>query len=288
MRRSAALLALPVLALLAACAPGSHAALDADSAHVAAMAREHAGHTPVANASVAEPRREVSAEPVVYGTVDGKPLRGYLARPSGARGDLPAIVVVHEWWGLNDNIRMMARRLAGEGYAVLAVDLYGGEVASTPEQARELVTASLQDRAAGVRNLQAAVEFVRGRGARRVGVLGWCFGGGWSLQAALSMPEAVNAAVVYYGQPVTDRTELARLQAPLLGLFGERDRGIPVAQVRQMEAALGELGKAAEIVVYPGADHAFANPSGQAYDARAAQDAWRRTTAFFAEHLGSE
>ncbi|HEV2150278.1 MAG TPA: dienelactone hydrolase family protein [Longimicrobiaceae bacterium] len=276
-----------LLALLAACGPVAHSASRADRAHVAAMAREHVGHTPVANASAAAPRQDVVAEEVVYGTAEGKELRGYLARPAGARGALPGIVVVHEWWGLNDNVRAMARRLAGEGYAALAVDMYGGEVADAPDEARALMLEVMEDRQSGARNLRAAAEYLKGRGARRLGVVGWCFGGGWAIQSALFMPELVDAAVVYYGQPVTDRAELARLDAPLLGLFGAEDRGIPVAQVRQMEAALRELGKDAEIVVYPGAAHAFANPSGQAYDARAAQDAWNRTTAFFAEHLRS-
>lgn len=286
-RRSAPLLVF-ALALLAACGRGSHAAPGADTAHVAVMAREHAGHTPVANASAARPRQEVTGEEVVYGTVEGRQLRGYLARPAGARADLPAVVVIHEWWGLNDNVRMMTRRLAGEGYAALAVDLYGGRGAEDAERARALTTESLQDRAGGASNLRAAAEYLEGRGARRVGVLGWCFGGGWALQSALFMPGKVDAAVVYYGQPVTDRAELARLQAPILGLFGGADRGIPVAQVRRMEATLRELGKDVEIVVYPGAGHAFANPSGQAYDARAAQDAWQRTTSFLAQRLRAD
>jgi carboxymethylenebutenolidase len=274
-----------LLALLAACGPAAHSAPDAGLAHVAAMAREHAGHTPVRSAAVRAPRQEVAAEEVVYGTAEGRELRGYLARPAGARADLPGVVVVHEWWGLNDNVRAMTRRLAGEGYAALAVDMYGGEVAGTAEEARTLMLEVMEAREAGARNLRAAAEYLGERGAPRVGVLGWCFGGGWALQSALFMPERVDAAVVYYGQPVTDRADLARLEAPLLGVFGGADRGIPAAQVRQMEAALKALGKDAEIVVYPGAAHAFANPSGQAYDARAAQDAWSRTTAFLARHL---
>ncbi|HEX2188826.1 MAG TPA: dienelactone hydrolase family protein, partial [Longimicrobiaceae bacterium] len=112
MRRSALL-----LAVLAACAHPTHGA-GAQAAYVAAMSREHAGHTPVAGApAVVRPRQEVVGEEVVYGTVGGEELRGYLARPAGARADLPGVVVVHEWWGLNDNVRAMARRLAGEGYA---------------------------------------------------------------------------------------------------------------------------------------------------------------------------
>ncbi|MBV9773623.1 MAG: dienelactone hydrolase family protein [Gemmatimonadetes bacterium] len=284
MRRRIASLLLAALPL-AGCGAGQRSASAADTAHVDAMAREHAGHTPAANASAMEPRQPVTAREVVYGTVDGKDLRGYLARPTAARGNLPAVVVIHEWWGLNDNVRMMARRLAGEGYSALAVDLYGGQVGTTPQQAQALMMGVMRDRPAGIRNLQAATAYLAGHGATRIGTLGWCFGGGWSLQTALNVPERVDAAVVYYGQPVTDRAQLARLDAPLLGFFGGADQGIPVDTARVMESRLRELGKDVEIHVYPGAKHAFANPSGEAYDAQAAGDAWQRTVAFFARHL---
>ena len=118
-----------------------------------------------------------------------------------------------------------------------------------------------------------------------MGVIGWCFGGGWSFRTALALPDAIDAAVIYYGEPVTDRDRLDALEMPILGLFGGADQGIPVARVREMEAALDALGKDATIVVYDGANHAFANPSGRRYDAEAAEDAWTRTTAFLAEHL---
>ncbi len=272
---------LAATSLLAACASNS-----GNDDYAERMAREHADETPEASAAATTaPTEEVSGEEVVYGTVDGKPLRGYLAHPTGAADTLPGILVIHEWWGLNDNIRAMARRLAGEGYAALAVDLYGGESAQDPQAARRLMQAAMQDRQAGIRNLAAAADFLRARGAERLGVIGWCFGGGWSLQTALQLPEQVDAAVMFYGQPVTDPHELARLDAPLLGLFGGEDGGIPVDTVRRMETELERLGRQVTIHVYPEASHAFANPSGQLYDAAAAEDAWRRTTAFFAAHL---
>jgi len=230
----------------------------------------------------------VVGEEVVYGLVDGQQVRGYMARPASATADarLPAIIVIHEWWGLNENIRMMARRLAGEGYRALAVDMYGGRVATTPQQAQEYMQEVLNDTDRGVGHLMSAALFLKQRhGAPKVGVIGWCFGGGWALQAGLVMPEHVDATVMYYGRVVTDRAQLARLDSPLLGMFGEADTGIPVAQVRQMEATLKELGKNVQIHVYPGAKHAFANPSGEAYDAAHAQDAWNRTVAFYARHL---
>lgn len=293
MRRTAVLLA---LSLLAACGPreaaetpNAEADVDtADRAHLDAMSREHAGETPTSNAAWMEPAQEVTAEEVVYGTVGGREATGYLARPASAAPDeaLPAVVLVHEWWGLNDNMRMTARRLAGEGYRALAVDLYGGEVAEDAQGARALMQGVTENPDRGAAHLAAAADFLRTeRDAPAVGIVGWCFGGGWALQGALRFPGRYDAAVMYYGRVVTDRGELARLDDPLLGLFGAEDRGIPVAEVREMEGALDELGKDVEVVVYEGAGHAFANPSGDAYRPEPAADAWRRTLAFFGEHL---
>ncbi|MCA9681394.1 MAG: dienelactone hydrolase family protein, partial [Myxococcales bacterium] len=134
-------------------------------------------------------------------------------------------------------------------------------------------------------NLRQAIGWLRGRGATRIGVIGWCFGGGWSLAAALANPQEVDAAVIYYGHLVTDREELSRLRAPVLGIFGELDNGIPVATVREFESVLAELGKEASIHVYPGADHAFANPSSANYDQASAGDAWEHVRAFLAREL---
>jgi carboxymethylenebutenolidase len=250
------------------------------------MARQHEGDEPVATeAATAEPAMEVETQTVAYATVNGQQVQGYLARPMGAGGPLPGVIVIHEWWGLNDNVETMARMLAHEGYAALAVDLYGGQAAGDPEGARALMQKVMDDPAPAKDNLrQAHAYLTRKLGAPRTGVIGWCFGGGWSLQTALLLPE-LDAAVMYYGRVVTDQDELRALRAPLLGLFGAEDQGIPVDGVRAMEAALGELGKDVTIVVYPGAGHAFANPSGTRYQADAAKDAWAKTTAFFAEHL---
>lgn len=282
---------LPLVPLLLALAASACASGGGSSSgeYVDAMAREHAGHTPVANASAMEPRTDVVSSEVVYGTVGGRELRGYLSRPAtAAAGDpLPAVLVIHEWWGLNDNVRMMTRRLAGEGYTALAVDMFGS-VAQTPAEARAQTQAVMANPDAAAANLRAGAAFLRSRGATRLGTIGWCFGGAWSLQAALRMPELVDAAVVYYGRTETDRDALARLDAPLLGLFGGADTGIPVAGVRQMESTLRELGRDVTVVVYDSAAHAFANPSGQAYDEAAATDAWRRTTQFLARHLKDE
>ncbi len=194
--------------------------------------------------------------------------------------------MIHEWWGLNDNIRAMAERLAAEGYLALAVDLYGGEIADEPQQARELMQRAMGNAQAAEENLRRAYEYLtREQGVERVGTIGWCFGGAWSLRAALLLPAEIDATVIYYGRLVVDRDRLATLQMPILGLFGELDGGIPVETVREFEAVLESLGKPAEIHVYPGADHAFANPSGTRYNPEAAEDAWKRTTEFLARNL---
>jgi carboxymethylenebutenolidase len=274
-------------ALLLATAPAVRAEPAADADYAAKMQHEHQHDTanPSPAATIA-PRQAVEGHDAAYGTLDGAPLRGYVAHPSAGHAGLPGLVVVHEWWGLNDNVRAMARRLAGEGYVVLAVDLYGGKVGTTSDESVALMKAAVGDPARILANLRLAAEHLRrAEKAPRVGVLGWCFGGGWALQGALDPGAAVDAAVVYYGRPVTDAAELGRLRAPLLGLYGEQDQGIPVAAVREMEAALGRLGKRATIVVYPNAAHAFANPTGERYRPEAAEDAWRRTVAFLAAEL---
>ncbi|HEX8829920.1 MAG TPA: dienelactone hydrolase family protein [Longimicrobium sp.] len=287
MRRE--VLMLSTMFLAAGCAGGHGGATPADTAHVNAMSHEHAAETPAANASAAAPRVPVTGQEVSYGTVGGRETRGYMAFPTsaGANAALPGVLMIHEWWGLNENVRMMARRLAGEGYRVLAVDMYGGQVATTPEQARQAMMQVMQNRPGGIENLRAAADFLRGRGAAKVGVIGWCFGGGWSLQTALQLGDKTDAAAVYYGQPVTDRAELQKLNDPLIGFFGTADTGIPVATVRQMEQEMKSLGKNVEFHYYEGAAHAFANPSGQSYNEAAASDSWRRTVSFFARTLKS-
>lgn len=273
--------------LMAACAGGGRSAGQADGAHWDATSREHAHETPLANGSTQAPRQEVATREVEY-VVDGERVRGYEARPASAAVDakLPSIILVHEWWGLNDNVRMMARRLAGEGYRAFAVDMYHGRVAENAQQARALVEEVMRDTDRGMAHLMSAAMYLeQATAADRIGIVGWCFGGGWALAGGLELADRIDATAMYYGRVETDRDELAKLGGPLLGLFGGADQSIPVAQVRQMESTLRELGKDVTIHVYEGAGHAFANPSGQSYRADAADDAWRRTLAFFDQHL---
>ena len=251
------------------------------------MAQEHKHDKPVASAAATTPpAQEVLDEEVVYGEAGGKPVKGFLAKPKDAKGPLPGIIVIQEWWGLNDNIRDMAKRLAGEGYTALAVDLYNGQVASDPQQAQKLMQATMQNRAAGEENLRQAYNYLETKQkAPKIGVIGWCFGGGWSLATALMLPDKIDATVIYYGHLETDKAKLSPLRMPVLAFFGGKDKSMPVATVREFEAAMKELGKPVEVHVYDDADHAFANPSGQNYKEGPAKDSWQRTTAFFAKHL---
>ena len=208
---------------------------------------------------------------------------GYFV-PGKDGGKLPGIVMIHEWWGLNSNIKAEADKYGGAGYNVLAVDLFG-KVATTPEEAMKLVQGV--DQQAATAQLLAAADYLRtlANSNGRVGSLGWCFGGGQSLILALNDPK-LNAAVIYYGQPVTDPQQLAKIKAPILGHFGEADKSIPLARAKAFNQALAAAGVRHTIYTYPGAGHAFANPTNTtAYNHDAAVQANKRTEAFLKKYL---
>ena len=235
--------------------------------------------------------QEVTAQPVTYGTTaDEQPFMGYLAQPADATSPLPGLIVIQEWWGLNDNIQAMTRRLAAEGYTALAVDLYDGQVAETPEEARSLVNAALENSDRLEQHLIAAHTYLKEElGAPAVGSIGWCFGGTWSLNAALALPTELDAAVIYYGgQITTERDRLESLQMPIQGHFGSLDTNPTPETVGEFEAALNDLGKDAQIYLYEGANHAFANPSGTRYNPEAAELSWERTIDFLNQHLKTD
>ncbi|MEL7833330.1 dienelactone hydrolase family protein [Fodinibius sp. Rm-B-1B1-1] len=248
------------------------------------MDKEHQGDAPVENAAQnLSQSTEVTGEEVQYATVNGQEITGYLAKSDKGTA-LPGIIVIHEWWGLNDNIRMMTDKLAGEGYTALAVDLYKGKVAESPDSAGTFARSVNDDEA--VDNLTQAYGFLMEKeGANNIGVIGWCFGGAWSLQTALTHPDKIDATVIYYGRLVTDTEQLKKLQMPVLGIFGEEDEGIPVEQVKEFESALNEVDVENNIHIYEGADHAFANPSGTRYNKQVAEDAWDKTIRFFEDNL---
>lgn len=252
------------------------------------MMHSHQGDRPLASPAIAmAPTVPVTAEEVTYGTIEGQPVVGYLARPADATDPLPGLIVIHEWWGLNDNIKLMTERLAGEGYTALAVDLYVGEVADTPEQAGQLTQAVSQNPQLADENLRQAYQYLDAeQQSPTIASIGWCFGGSWSLNTALLHPDKLGAAVIYYGgQITTDPEQLSPLQMPILGIFGELDDNPSPETVGEFKAALDSLGKSSEIYIYDGADHAFANSSGTRYNAEAAEDAWERTVTFLDRHL---
>lgn len=262
------------------------------------MAAQHEDDSTMASALVREPNIPVNAQPVRYNPDGETAYIGYMAEPArpdsvasemGAAADttLPAVILIHEWWGLNDNIQTMARLLAGEGYRVLAVDLYGGEVGNTPDEAQALMGQALADMGQMRGNLRSAYQFLTERyDAPKVGVMGWCFGGMVSLRTAVDMPQQIDATVIYYGRLAsTTEEELKGLQMPIMAFFGGQDESIPVSDVRAFETTLEEAGKDASVYVYDNAGHAFANPTGQNYVEDAATDAWEKTLAFLAEHL---
>jgi carboxymethylenebutenolidase len=267
--------------------PARAATPSSDSDPAAEMAQMHQHDAPVPSPAVGRPGggQEVVTRTVEYAHVGGAAVQGALAKPKNAKDGGPAVIVIQEWWGLNDNIRDMARQLASHGYTALAVDLYGGKVATDPDTAQTLMRGVMSNTEAANENLRQAYKYLHDtEKAGKIGVIGWCFGGGWSLQTGLLTP--VDAVVMYYGRPEMDKTKLSALKAPVLGNFGAEDKGIPPEAVHQFEALLKELGKDASFKVYPGAGHAFANPSGKAYVKEAADDAWKRTLEFFAKHLG--
>lgn len=253
-----------------------------------AMAEAHQNDVPVATAAVtpSEASVELTSEMVDYGELAGKPLRGYLAKAGGDSEGLPGLIVIHEWWGLNDNVRAMADKLAAEGYIALAIDLYDGLVAEQPDRARAAMQQAMASPERLEANIQQAIGYLKNNQlVRNIGSIGWCFGGGWSLRTGVMAPADIDAMVMYYGPLIDDLEQLNRLNMPVLGIFGAEDKAIPPQQVEAFAENLGRLGKDFEIVVYAGADHAFANPSGTRYQAQAAEKAWRRTVAFLEANL---
>jgi len=194
--------------------------------------------------------------------------------------------MIHEWWGLNDNIRAMADRLAAEGYIVLAVDLYGGKVARNSAEARQLMLEVVEDVESANDNIRRAFEFVSATaGAPKVGSIGWRFGGTWSLNTAMLFPDELDATVIYYAQVTDDEDKLRPIESPILGLFAAKDISMKVKSVEAFGAALERLRKDHEIHVYPGVSQTFADPTSDKYDDAAAADAWRRTLEFLDRYL---
>jgi len=212
-------------------------------------------------------------------------VKGVLNIPQG-KGPFPAIIVIHEWWGLNDWVKEQGSKLSDLGYVTLAVDLYRGKVATTPDEAHEIMRGVPEDRAK--RDLHAAFNFLQSQPdvkKNRIGAIGWCMGGGYSLDVALEEPD-LAADVINYGHLATDPAALKKINAPILGLFGAQDRGITPDDVKKFEEQLKQLGKKVDVTIYPDAGHAFENPNNKdGYRPQDAADAWGKTVKFFAANL---
>jgi carboxymethylenebutenolidase len=212
-------------------------------------------------------------------------VNGFLALPEGG-GKHPAVIVIHEWWGLNNWVKEQAQKYAGQGYVALAVDLYRGKVAATPDDAHILMRGLADDR--GLRDLEAAFAYLSSRpdvDAGKIGSVGWCMGGGWSIKLAEDQPK-LAACVVNYGALPSDPAIIAKIHAPVQGNFGAEDQGIPPTDVRAFEAAMRAVGKPVDIKIYDGAGHAFQNPNNkQGFRPEAAADAAQRISAFFQKYL---
>lgn len=222
---------------------------------------------------------------VEYAGPGGEMLTGYWARPEGD-GPWPAVIVLQEWWGVNEHIMDVTRRIANEGYVALAPDLYKGQVATEPDEARKLVMEL--DMPAAVQEIGSAIDYLLAQefvAGDKAGIVGFCMGGRLTLMTAL-VNGNLAVAVPFYGSPLTPE-EAAGVKAPVLGLYGAEDGGIPVEGVLAMGEALTAAGIDNEIQIYEGAPHAFFNDTRESYRPQAAADAWQRMLAWFEKYLGS-
>jgi carboxymethylenebutenolidase len=225
-------------------------------------------------------RYEGAGQMIEFKTPDGK--AGHAFEIKSAKPSNKYLFVIHEWWGLNDYIKKEAAKYAEElpGVNVLALDLYDGQVAATPEEAGKLMQGVKTDRAASI--IKGA-ELYAGPKAQLASI-GWCFGGGWSLQAALLGGKQTVGCVMYYGMPEQDVAKLKTLNSDVLGLFAEQDKWINPEVVAQFEKNMAAAGKKVTVKEYP-ADHAFANPSNPKYNQALAADAHQKALAYLKARL---
>jgi carboxymethylenebutenolidase len=222
--------------------------------------------------------------PVAYKSGD-ETVNAVIFTPQG-KGPFPALVVIHEWWGLNDWVKEEASKLADQGYVTLAIDLYRGKVATTPDEAHQIMRGVPEDRAN--RDLLAASAFLSSQknvDAKRIGSIGWCMGGGYALNLAVADPK-LKVAVINYGHLAADDATLKKINAEILGIFGGQDKGITPDDVHKFESQMKALGKPVDIHIFPDAGHGFENPNNkQAYRGDDTAEAWKLTTAFLAKNL---
>lgn len=226
---------------------------------------------------------------IQFNRPDGQSVDGYLAEPAGAQG-APAMVVIQEWWGLNDQIRGVADKLAAAGYRALVPDLYRGRVALEANEAEHLMNDLDFGDAAG-QDIRGAVQYLKGSGSEKVGVTGFCMGGALTLLSAVNVPET-DAAVVWYGYPPLEFIDASKISAPLLAHWATDDAAFPIENVDELEKMLSAANVNFEFHRYD-AKHAFANETADSknlpflkYDAKLAELAWQRTMEFLGQQLG--
>jgi len=278
------------LALLACACGGDDGAAVTDSAQPATSAAPAPSATR-SSPSIADiaPSIEVTGYEIAYGDAAVRIHNGYFVLPTDVGEELPGILVIHDQWGLNDYVRAMARRLSGEGYAVLAVDLFEGQTTDSAGQADVLVGQFLGDREAVLTNIGQARAWLEENGLPpRIATLGFGYGGEWALEAGLDAGDAIDAIVMFYGRVIGNTDELDTLSAPLLGIFAQQDNTIPLRDVTQFRSQLRDLGKSGSVVlIHPNVAHDFANPDSGAYDHDAAVENWNSAVDFLGTTLRS-
>ena len=217
---------------------------------------------------------------------DGGDTGGYLATPKQGSG--PGVIVIQEWWGLVDHIKDVCDRFADEGFVALAPDMYHGKTAKSPDEAGKLMMALNIDQAE--KDLRGAVQYLLtsdSTTSKKIGVVGFCMGGALALYTA-TKNQNIGACIVFYGIHPKVKPDLPNLNAPVLGLFGEKDGSVPPQTVHELERKIRNLGKQVEVKIYPAADHAFFNDTRpEVFKAEAAADAWQRSIAFLRQHLSA-
>lgn len=228
----------------------------------------------------------VAAEFLPYSETKEGLIRGYFAYPDSMVEPMPAVLLIHDWWGLDDVVKDTAERLASEGYMVLAVDFFGNQTAATTQEAAALARALLEQTEAADQNLIAAHRFLTDvAGAPEVATMGWSMGGYWAIKSMRLVPGRISAAINFYGQIDDDPAVIATLDAPVLALFAGNDRSVTPEMARQFEDVASTAGIPVTVHIYPEASAGFANPEDSRYRAELAADAWQRTLEFLGEHL---
>ncbi len=231
-------------------------------------------------------RREIISENLPYAEIGDGLVYGHFAIPADMIDPLPAVVIVHDWFGLNQTVRSAAERLAGDGFIVLAVDLFRGRTADTVGLARELEIDVIENTRLAEDNLRQAIDFIRiSSGAPSIAIVGYGFGGGWALRTALASPDRLDAAVSFYGQVITDEDQLAEARVPFLGFFSASDRAVPVQTVREFEASMRSLEKEASVNILEDVRRGFVDVASENYDGAKAGEAWRTMVSFLTEQM---